>query len=591
MRRPALAARALVVAAVLGVAVTGCVSLPDSSAVSAGSGAGVSEQPELIGNSPRGPVTGASKQEIADGFLEAMLAFPRQPDLVRQFLTPDAGDLWKPESRTLVYGSRNIAAGKAGAVALQVQALGSIDSRGSWASADPSGDILDMRFVFQRVGGQWRIENPPAGTLLDADFFDRYYQQFSLFFFDPAHTLLTPDPVFLLLGDTSETATALVRDLLLGPTLYMRGVVSAEVPVTTQVDPRVTVAASGLAEVPLTRQILSLTPTELKLFAAQLTWTLRQERLGINHVRMTSAGQVIRVPGQGDSFSVDAFEGYDPTIFAASRRLYGLSDGHLVAVTSSRPSVVAGQIGSLTRKATYAAIDPTIARAALVTNNATRVVVGPISAGEDTAGNDVWFDGGHDLHKPSWDVHGLLWVVDQTPKHGAVVRVVTASSTRVIEAPGISGYDVEAFAVSRDGSRLAAVTGHGPSTRIVIAMIGRSATSRINVSVTGARTVVNAQFPLASLTQLAWFSSTSVAVLAQDEGSDTQPYEIAIDGSRVRPTTGFLTFRPVSLAAAANDEVPEILGTQEGRLYIRTPDQQWAPLTTRSRLFAPVYAG
>lgn len=585
------AVRRATLALVLGVTAAGCVSLPDSSSVSAGSGAGVSEQPNPIRNSPRGPVIGATRQEIADGYLQAMLAFPRAPDLVRQFMSPAAGDAWQPEAQTLFYESRNIAQGKAGSVALQVQALGSIDSRGSWASADPSNDILDMRFDFQRVGGQWRIGNPPTGTLLDADFFERYYQQFSLYFFDPAHTLLTPDPVFLLLGDTSQTATDLVRDLLLGPTGSMAGVVAAEAPLTTRVDPRVRVTASGLAEVPLTRQILALTPTDLKRFAAQLTWTLRQERLGINHVRMTSAGQVIRIPGQGDVLSVDAFAGYDPTIFAASRRLYALSDGHLVAVTSSRPSVVAGKIGSLARKATYAAIDPTLARAALVTNNATRVVVGGISAGVDTPGNELWFDGAQNLRKPSWDVHGLLWLVDQTSEDGAVVRVVTASTARVVDAPGISGYDVEAFAVSRDGSRLAAVIGHGPSTRIVIAMIDRSATSRINVSIPESRVIVNAQFPLASLTQLAWFSSTSVAVLAQDEGSNTQPYEVAIDGSRVQPTTGFLTFRPISLAAAANIEVPEIIGTAEGRLFTRTPDQQWAQLTARNELFAPVYAG
>lgn len=298
MNLPTRAAGRAAVALVLGVAVAGCVSLPDSSSVSAGSGVAVSEEENQIVFSPRGPVSGASRQEIADGYLKAMLAFPRAPDTVRQFLTPAGGDAWEPDAQTLVYESRNIAEGKAGAVALQLQALGSIDARGSWDSADPTDDILDMRFVFQRVGGQWRIDNPATGTLLDADFFDRYYQQFSLYFFDPAHTLLTPDPVFLLLGDTGQTATTLVRDLLLGPTVSLGGVVVAEVPLTTRVEPRVTVTASGLAEVPLTRQVLALTPTDLKRFAAQLTWTLRQEGLGITHVRMTSGGQVVRIPGQ-----------------------------------------------------------------------------------------------------------------------------------------------------------------------------------------------------------------------------------------------------------------------------------------------------
>ncbi|MDQ3480147.1 MAG: hypothetical protein M3423_02255, partial [Actinomycetota bacterium] len=53
---------------------TGCVSIPTESPVSQGRDLGVQDEPQLNSNLPPGPAPGATREEIAAGFLEAMLA-------------------------------------------------------------------------------------------------------------------------------------------------------------------------------------------------------------------------------------------------------------------------------------------------------------------------------------------------------------------------------------------------------------------------------------------------------------------------------------------------------------------------------------
>ncbi len=585
----------LAVALVLGVLLSGCVNLPDSSPVQRGRGIGVDRSPSLVLNHPPGPRPGADKTEIVDHYVQAMLAFPQAPDLVRRFFTPDAASSWVPGQQLRVYENPSVAEGHAGTVTLSARVLGVLDDRGSWASASSSADALDVALELKKVNGQWRISNPPQGTLIDTDFFARYYHQYSLYYFDPSHTLLTPDVVYLLLGNSGETANSLVHNLLLGPTAAMGGVVHGEVPRGTSLTGPVTVSDGGLAEVPLTGQVVSLPPARLRYLAAQLAWTLRQERLGVNHVQMTAAGSVVAVPGLGESFSVDAFQGYDPTVFAAKRTLYALSSrGRLVSVSPDGAFAVAGALGAVKAPARSAAVNPSGSLGALVTDDGRSVVVGDIVDGQDAVANGVWFKGGHELIKPSWDVHDVLWLVDRAPGGARVIVVARVGSRiveKVVDAPGITGADVRAFAMSRDGMRAAIIIGTGASSRLFIASVHRSASTRTEVSLTNVRDVADADFPLVGLSAVAWYTPTTVIVLARDEGSDPQPYQVAIDGSRVQPTTGFLPVRPAYLAAGSDPDVPPVIGSSNGRLYSRTPDQQWPLLTTRQRLFAPVYVG
>ena len=575
------------VAALVGtVLLAGCVSLPDSSSVHEGRAPRAQQDdPQVISNAPVGPTPGASREQVVAGFLAAMLAYPQTATVARQFLTPAASATWSPGARVVVYEDQEIVQ-RGRAITVATKPLGSLDERGSWTSATPGNATVTTRLQLARVDGEWRITNPMSGTFVDRDYFERSYDPYSLYFFDPAGRVLTPDPVWLLVGET--TATALVKNLLLGPTADLAGVAETAAPPDTDVDVSVVISGAGLAEVPLNETVRNLSAGDLKLFAAQLAWTLRQV-LEITAVTITVDGGPVDIPDVGTIFDVDSFGGFDPAGLAASRQLFALSSQGLVTVTGEGAVPVAGPISAGPDDPSSAGIDPTGSLAALVTSDGTSVVVGGVPAGSIEQPR-VWFSGAHDLLRPSWDVHQVLWLIDRTER-GAVISTVTRDGVRGLRAPRLEGQDIIAFAVSRDGVRLAAVVADGERTRLVMAMIDRDPEDPAKVSLRQVHPVVSPEAALQALSGLAWASPTSVVVLANDVGGDREPFEISIDGSAVRSTTGFLPTRPVSVAAGPNVDAPIVVGSASGRIYIQSADLQWTQFGGTDKLRSPVYPG
>ena len=66
-----------------------------------------SASPPTVGsaqvNVPAGPAPGASREEIVQGFLAAMEAFPVSTEVAATFLTESAQQRWRPQLRTVVY--------------------------------------------------------------------------------------------------------------------------------------------------------------------------------------------------------------------------------------------------------------------------------------------------------------------------------------------------------------------------------------------------------------------------------------------------------------------------------------------------------
>ncbi len=575
--------------ALIGVLTTACVSIPSDSPVRPGQPVGVQGEPELISelisNDPPGPAPGASREEVVSGFFAAMLAYPQTAATARQFLTPSAAASWDPSKGLVVYDDQAIIE-RPGSVSVKTDVLGSLDARGSWSSAKPATRSATARIHLERVKGEWRITDPPAGTFVDSDYFDLYFREFSLYFFDPTLKVLTPDPVYLLLGDT--TATALVSDLLLGPTRDLAGVAATAVPLDTEVDVAVSIDDNGQAEIPLSATVADLSAEARLLFAAQLTWTMRQLP-EVEAISLTVDGNRLDVPGVSVNgvFDIDEFEGYDPA-FASQLALFALSPDGLVTVTEDDATVLPGPIAAAAKRARYAAVDPSAALAAVVHRDG-RVLVGGIAASAEAPAK--WFRGSTSLLQPSWDVHQVLWLVDQDPKTGAAVYAVTAEGRRRVPAPGIDGNRVEAFAVSRDGVRLAAILGKGDASRLVTSVIDRASRNPAAVSLSKARPLVSPSFTATGLTGLAWVSPTAVMVLASEQGGERQPFEVSTDGSRARAVSEFLPIEPVSVAAGPNVDAPVVISGGNGEIYVQTPELQWDRFGGTTPLRAPFYPG
>jgi hypothetical protein len=315
-------------------------------------------------------------------------------------------------------------------------------------------------------------------------------------------------------------------------------------------------------------------------------WTLRQLP-EVQSISVTVAGSRLNVPGVTVKgvFGVDEFAGYDPS-FANKLALYAIAPQGLVTVSGGSVTPVAGPVGTSAKSAKYAAVDPTGSLAAVVRDGV--VLVGGTAATADSPA--TWFTGGTSLLRPSWDVHQVLWLIDST-NSGAVVYAVTADGAQRVSAPNIDGQQVRAFAVSRDGVRLAAVIQGKSASHLVISVIDRNAAHPEAVHLLPAQRVDSPGFGVKRLTDLAWASPTTLLVLGGATKADLQPFEVSIDGSDATAVGGYLPIRPVSVAAGPNVDAPIVISGSGGEVYVQTPELQWVRFGGTSELRAPVYPG
>ena len=177
-------------------------------------------------------------------------------------------------------------------------------------------------------GGQWRIDNPVNALAVPTFFFDRSFARFNLYFYDATGRTLLPDPVFIPRGE--QTATNLVRGLLAGPGSALGDIARSALPQRTDLDLSVVVTESGVAEVPLSREVLRASPSELSRVVDQLAWTLRPVP-GIERVRITVGGAPVPLPGGTIDASVtsgpklDARQGPSPPGALRGGRVVDLS--------------------------------------------------------------------------------------------------------------------------------------------------------------------------------------------------------------------------------------------------------------------------
>jgi hypothetical protein len=183
---------------------------------------------------------------------------------------------------------------------------------------------------------------------------------------------------------------------------------------------------------------------------------------------------------------------------------------------------------------------------------------------------------------------GDLWLIDRTAA-GARVLVVQGDHVRRLRVPGVTGADVAAFAVARDGSRLAvAYAGsRGPNVRVtdilrtdegIVSGAGRS-----RVFAAGGRDAVR-------LVDVGWRDPATLAVLARDSAETSQVSFVSADGSPVSPDlTDPSVFRGTAQAMVVTPdaEQPLRLVTPDQRLYTLSDNGNWP--RTDSRITAATY--
>lgn len=547
-----------VTAAVL--ALSGCVTLPESGPVVEAGGAGSSSEEIACCYLPNGPRPGESATDIVQHFLEAMQATPIQTGVARLFLTESARAAWDPEEETIVYGERGNARGET-RVSVALTDAHVLDSRGVFAGPLPPSERTQS-FRMTTEDGEWRIANPRNALIVPQTWADEHFRSVEVFYVDPTARILVPEPVSVPRGE--QFATALMRSLLSGPGPGLEQVSRNFLPPGMTFGLSVPVDEEGVADVALQGDASGMSVEESELAAVQVAWTLRQDPT-VQSIRLTADGQAL--PGQASLIRVDEGVQYDPADFASSNALFALRDGRLVSGQVDSLSPVEGLPGQDDYGFADFGVSLDSTRVAGLTDRRTAVLVGPTYQPDGSLEEVV--SGATSLLPPVWDFADRLWLVDRAAS-GARVTLVGKAGPQLVDAPGITGERVRHLLVSRDGSRLVAVVRRAPRVKGEVTRArDELVVSRIQYDDRGNLIAVlpaeRLPWPTGErprIDDIAWRAPTSIAVLYPVRNI-VQVRTIAVDGS------------PASLSAASSTLAGEF------RYLVGSPDPA-APLYAAS---------
>jgi hypothetical protein len=567
-------------------ALAGCTTLPESGAVHRQAANRPDRPQDAPYFNPPGPAKDGSPSAIVSGFLVAMQANPLTTSVARKFLSERARGTWKPNRGTIVYDAFSVRPTSTGAT-VRLADTRRLDARGGWRGGSPGrSETLEINLVSE--GGQWRIENPMDALVVPTSFFDRAFARFNLYFYDQTGRALLPDPVFIPRGE--QTATNLVRGLLAGPGRSLNEISRSALPARTGLDLSVVVTESGIAEVPLSREVLQAPPVELSRAVDQLAWTLRQVP-GIQRVRVTVAGAPVPLPGGRIDASVTSGSEFDAG-GTSNARLWGLRGGRVVDLSSTAATsatTVDGSLGGTGYAMRSFAVSESPRRIAAVSGNGTTVFVSPAEGGTTSTSVSRPVVGATDVLRPSYDMFGDLWLIDRTPR-GARVLLLSGDRVRPVQIPGVTGTDVAAFSMARDGSRLAVAYAGNPAAAVRVIDILR--TDEGIVSGAGRSQVFSPGVAdAARIVDIGWRDPATLAVLSRPTAETSEVGFISSDGSPTLPTLvepSIFRGAAQAMVVAPDAALPLRLITPDQRLYTLSVNGNWP--RTSSKVEAAAYA-
>ena len=569
---------------------SGCVSLPSSGPVRSVPAGQQVEDEAPVDYTPGGPRDGAAPIEIVRGFLVAMQATPVNMSVARRFLSAEGDSGWVPEHGTVVY-TEEIRTAAGDDVRLRLTDTVALDERGSWLGE--KGDAT-YRMHLVREDGQWRISDPPDRLIIPLGHFESRFNQYFLHFFDKSGEVLVPEPVYVPTG--AQATTSLVTGLLQGPARGLLGVERTFLPARTRLDDiSVPVSQDGVAEVPLSDEVLALDEQQLSLAFAQLAWTLAQVP-GVERMRVTVDGSPLDLPGEGEDSAISDWSEYNPTVEWASQALFGHRDGRVVTLLAGEERRVSGAFGSLDFDIEEVAVDLPAEQVAVTTGDG-KVLVAPRSrlAGTEPDVSDVRtvYEGGTDLLRPAWDLYGQLWMVDRTPS-GAVLSILRKDRLERFAVQGLTGEDVRSFALSRDGTRLVAEVADAGRDRLVLARIERKDSGWVR-RLTAAVPIAPGDLELRRIHDLAWRASGAVAVLAAPTPETSQVLLVKVDGSStaVEASTdaGVFRGRASRLVTSPVPGAPLYIRTAGGQMFALATNGRWVGAGLDPGLRSPTFVG
>lgn len=534
-RRGTLSAAALAVALLL----SSCAGLPTSGPVSAGLETDSEAAPPDFSFLPDRPVPGASPEEIVAGFIRAGSGPGANGDWerAREFLAPEIRSTWNPWASVTIdlSGDRVYSSTDQGSVSLSFVTVASVNENGTYEKTDEESSSLPFELARQE-DGEWRITEAHDGIMLDRDVFPRVFRDYAVMYFDSSWEYLVPDVRWFPTANApSRITTALVNR---PRSEWLAESVRTAFPESVEASPSVPFD-SGVAEVELSPSALAVPSTTMDRMLTQLEASLASA--GVSEVELSVGG----TPVAAEPVPVRSTRVTGPPLVLIEEGFGFLIGDELETVPGltqviSTVSPVSIQVTAARDVAALRLADGTVAR-------------------QSSDGSSDLLDDRPDLIDPTIDPFEVVWSVPRTQPAALAAFLRDGTQVEVADAwPGAT--QIAAMAVSRDGSRIAAVVTAGARSAVWVAGVIRSDEAPLRLG---------APIPIGSIfgtgVGLAWLDDNTVGVVSHDDESSVV-LEQLVGGPAISTTTA-----PVGIASIAGGNAISTvrLRGEDGALYIR----------------------
>lgn len=428
---------ALALAALLGLVLSACASLPLVNTNKVGPEVLTNELQESLYYSPAGPSSGDTQDEIITGFLYAGNGPQDDYAVARQFLTRGFSSKWQPGKETLIQSGPTKVISDTGT---RIRILISYDARitedGTFLS-EP-GSTREIEFRLLEENNEWRIASAPNLTSLLRPNFEVLFKAVSVYFWDKSLSYLIPDVRWFPVK--ASLATKLTNTMLAGPRQWLSPAAQNIFPKGTKLNINSVTVAAGVASIDLNASALKIPSWKLPYLKAQLLATLSAvpsltdvsvsiQRTVLN-ITTTSSG----MPNNGSNL---------PVI---------LTDNDLSRIAGTEPM-------PLTAAAKY--VQKLHATAFSLSNDSSYLAL----RGEGTVyvynlgvltSQERLVDSRANLLAPSVDAFNAVWTATSNP--GDPIRIVDqGGSTVMLKNPYPDSVSIREIVLSPEGARLAIV--------------------------------------------------------------------------------------------------------------------------------------
>lgn len=520
------------VACLLAVAlvVGGCASLPDSSAPQAiGTIA-----PDEEGTDVEAPTPGREPNLLLRDFFEASTDPTNQHLAARQYLTPGVSGKWDDGASTTIVDKIDVLpeqrSDERATYTIRANKVGRLEPGGVYVAEEGS---FETEIGLVKVDGEWRIDQLPAGVIMDRTQFLNTYERESLYFLDPSGSTVVPDPRWV--SDTETRLVAKLIGLMIdGPTDALAPAVRNELanvsvrgPIT-KVDGRTEQVGAGLGGVRIHFEGLEGRDEKARhLFAAQVVWTLASADISGPYVILAD-GQPLddRFPNGWTTADVASLNPMATT--SANIGLHALLDGSMVSVSPSGAVPVDGYFGSA-HSLRSVGLSPSGKLVAAVSDTgrpppepSNALMVGTYGEGAAPA-----LEGGA-ITRPTWAPNdSAIWAV---VNGNTVVRLVRDPDTGRVSVSNVDasavtalGTNITEMRLSHDGVRAALIVDGKVYTAVVVQRPDGS------FELSSPRPIaLGLGSPALSLD---WSDRETIVVARA--ANDTPVVQVAVDGSRM----------------------------------------------------------